>query len=461
VSVLRNNLRSFGYAIVVSLFFCIYSCGSDVLVGYNQGDASGGNGGEGGTTGTGLGGGSAIAGASSGDANASCANGGPSIDLPTLDGCTSDLAKRLFLFSICVCNDLSYNGTLMTSSLADTTTPSDRLGGSVGVNGAYQGSSVASQLGGALWVQGDAQMAEEDIAGDLKCGGTLTVGGVSKVQHDTYVAGNVDAPELTIDGALYVPEGSSVNVQSALGGTFRQSVSVKEPCECNQAIDVAALTTSFRKNNDNEREALTATSLTTNEQKIVRSLPCGRYYFDAISESSAITLSLTGKSVIAIDGNLDNVGGLSILLGDDAELDLFISGDVNLSGPVVIGRRNRPSATRIYVGGRVAFSSNPVFYANWYVPNSPFVISSKSELWGALHVQSLELSGSLTLHYDPTILELPSCTPSGQSCSSCRDCSNPTPACRNGTCAACSTDGDCCPPLRCNRGLCELETILL
>jgi hypothetical protein len=333
-------------------------------------------------------------------------------------------------------------------------------GGSVGVNGAYQAGSVGSRLSGSLWVYGDTQLGEEDILGDLLCGGDLTVTGTSTVQKDAHVVGNAQAPSLTVAGTYYTEASSSVSIQSSAGGVVRQPVSIIEPCECDSPIDIASVAHSLVNENDNARAPIASSDFEDVVASAQQRFPCGRFYLTSVSGTGVLTWSVAGKVVIAIDGSVSNSGGLRIELADDAELDWFIAGDLTLSGPVVIGRVDRPSATRIYVGGRVAFSSNPELYANWFVPNQPFVVSSRTEMWGALHVDSLELSGALSVHYDPAIVDLPSCTEAGKGCSSCHDCANPTPACRNGTCSACESDSDCCPPFRCASGACELETVM-
>jgi hypothetical protein len=42
----------------------------------------------------------------------------------------------------------------------------------------------------------------------------------------------------------------------------------------------------------------------------------------------------------------------------------------------------------------------------------------------------------------------------GSGCGSCKDCDNQ--ACINGTCGACTNDGQCCPPLQCVMGVCTI-----
>ncbi|HEY5961568.1 MAG TPA: hypothetical protein VIV60_33645, partial [Polyangiaceae bacterium] len=80
---------------------------------------------------------------------------------------------------------------------------------------------------------------------------------------------------------------------------------------------------------------------------------------------------------------------------------------------------------------------------------------------GSLFVGGLRSSAGLKVHYDQSVLELPSCHQTNQTCGSCYDCANPTPACRNGKCESCQVDADCCPPLYCNHGACQVEPVLL
>ena len=47
------------------------------------------------------------------------------------------------------------------------------------------------------------------------------------------------------------------------------------------------------------------------------------------------------------------------------------------------------------------------------------------------------------------------CPPPPGGCSSCLDCGNQ--ACVDGVCGECTNDGQCCPPLVCIGGRCDLS----
>ena len=444
----------------------------DILVGYNLGGRDDGQAGASSTAGGGFGGsqasGFSAGGTSSGTGGTgtatpgSCSNGGPDIRLDPIGGCTTDLARHAFPFAICTCSDLVSTNRIATDAFDSGATGSADNAGSIGVNGSYDAQDIASQLGGSLWVMGQTKFGNHDIAGDLNCAQSLAVTTNSRVHGNASVVGTLAAPTLTINGSLTVPSGTAVNVGSAQAGTsYVSSLTIATPCNCQTPIDIAAIVDFFRTTNDNASQALAPSTFSVAEGNLERTLACGRYYLDSLGGTGSITLHLTGKTALAVGGDISNSGGLVFDLGTGAELDLFVNGNLEWSGNVTLGDPNHPAATRIYVTGQAAFSANVALYANLYVPNQPLVMSAPSEVWGAIFAQSIQTSGGLTVHYDQSILDLASCTPSGQSCRTGQDCANPTPACRNGTCAACQGNGDCSPPLYCNQGLCQVQAILL
>jgi hypothetical protein len=475
--------RGAGVAIALGLASC---SGEDLLVGYNgaitaaqAGAAAGGTsisaGGvnvsglsisAGGANATGLPvavGGVAGAGTSLGTEVTYCARGGPSIKLPNIGVCASDLARRVFSFAICSCTNLDATSTITTDSFGASSTTRADVGGSIGVNGHYWvDDDIDAHIGGSLWAAGWIEFGQHDVAGDLECGGHLEVSGESRVHQNVYAATRVIAPELTIDGTLYQSDGNTTDIGSAKGGVrYLSTVPIATPCDCASPLDIQSVASYFENDNDNATQSLSQIALASVEGTTEYSLPCGRYFFDSIGGTGAITLHLTGKTIIAVGGDVSNSGGLSLLLDPDAELDLFVDGNVALSGTVVLGNPNRPAAARVYVAGVVAMSNSVALYANWYIPNYPLYVSAPTELWGAIFAQSLDVSGGLVVHYDRSILDLASCNSTAQTCSSYRDCANPTPACREGKCDICQLDSDCSPPLYCSQGRCEIESIIL
>jgi hypothetical protein len=373
--------------------------------------------------------------------------------------CTGDLGKKTFLFAICSCSGLTANNTLKTDSFDSgdpNMTPMD--GGSVGVNGPYTASSQVD-IGGSLWVDGKLQnFNAHEVAQQLKCSGDVTAASTSHVAGDLYTEGNLFAQNmtLTIDGDLYIPADKVNQGAKVLGSTIKGPVDVKTPCDCDDLIDVPKIVAGYMADNDNDALPIAADALVGLPQPESIELPCGRYFFTAIDSNSSLDITLTGRTVIAIAGDVKNAGAFNLVLGPDAELDLFIAGDATFNNVAAIGDPKRPAATRIYVGGSFKFASAFTLGANLYQPNAVFTANNVSEIWGSLFVGGLQLASPLVVHYDQAILELDGCDDPGKGCGDCHDCANPTPACtEEGTCGPCVTDDDCCPPLVCDAGICK------
>ena len=152
-------------------------------------------------------------------------------------------------------------------------------------------------------------------------------------------------------------------------------------------------------------------------------------------------------------------GLLNIQLADKAELDLFVAKKMTTSASVTIGNKERPAATRVYVGDSWSCGGPPLFYGNLYMPNGIFVSPSAIEIYGSIVAKGFDFGSMVTLHYDEAILDLIGCDDPPPTCKDCHQCMNPKPACKGGTCQPCSENADCCPPLVCNGGSCGVPIV--
>ncbi|MEZ4380335.1 MAG: hypothetical protein R3A79_03250 [Nannocystaceae bacterium] len=374
------------------------------------------------------------------------------------DMCTADLGKKTFLFAVCSCTGLTANNLLKTDSFDSEMMGMMVMdGGSVGVNGMYSAASTVD-VGGSLWVDGAIQTNNtQEVAQVLQCGGDWTATSPFHVGIDAFVEGDVNGQNktITIDGDLHIPQGNALNGASVGGATIKEPVMVKTPCDCDDLIDVAAIVQGFQVNNDNAAEGIVPDQLIGISRETQLELPCGRYYFDGIDANHALTITLTGRTVIAIAGDVKTAGAFTIELGPDAELDLFIAGNAELNNAATIGDTERPAATRIYVGEAFKFASNFTLGANLYQPNATFTANNTAEIWGSIFVGGLNLASPFIVHYDQAILDLEGCEDPNGGCEDCHDCANPTPACKDGGCGPCESTADCCPPLNCIAGECK------
>lgn len=377
------------------------------------------------------------------------------IPIPGTNDCTGDIGKKVFLFAMCSCTSFTSQNTVNTDSV-DASKPGMTLtGGSVGVNGNYA-SSAFNDIQGAFVVGGtfDSQNTH-NVEQNFTVAGTTHVGAPATAKSDAYLGAAVTGPPdfFTISGKMYTPVTANVNQVKDLGGFSITPVTVPTPCDCTDQVDIAAIVAAFKTNNDNLTNMILTDAFTAmpNYPKDI-TLPCGRYYFDGIVVNNPATLRLQGRTVLAIDGNIDMSGPLTIELAPGAELDMFVTGTVFLNNAATIGSQTSPKSTRIYIAGNdVTMTGQLALSANFYLPNAVFNITNDLEMWGALFAKQISSSGRVKVHYDEGILKIPGCQGGDEPCKDCGDCVNPNPTCgADGTCGPCTNDQDCCPPLTCD-----------
>jgi hypothetical protein len=257
------------------------------------------------------------------------------------------------------------------------------------------------------------------------------------VAGDVHAGGDVvaDAP-LTVDGTLHLAEGANA---TGVQAGFTVTEPTAPPCDCNNVLPVPALVAPFATSNDDAQVGLAPSSLAVAPSAPL-SLPCGRYYFDSIG-GDALTLTLTGRAAIFVGGSIDLATRLAIDLAPGAELDLFVAGDVRLHD-VTLGAQTAPARTRVYVGGSIfTLDGSAALGLNLYAPRATVQLSGNQEMSGSLFVGALEMSGAFTIHYDESILATQGCAPPR--------------ACYGGS--TCSTDTDCCGPLKCRANICSAD----
>jgi hypothetical protein len=387
--------------------------------------------------------------------------------------CTGDLAAK-FRFAVCACGSMTISGQLTTDSI-DSTADAQAAGSSASIaaNGALT-TYTHTMLGGSVWASGAsiAQGApavvlrgDGTIARDVQSGANLEVGGAFHVGGNVFANGSVvvDDPDagdnLGVSGTLHVPEGGVVSpAVAAIGGVAVQPVSVPPPCDCSSPIQVFTIVSAAKNNNDDAVIGLAPTALENPPAPL--SLPCGRYYVYGITGVS-VHLALTGHVVLFVDGDVNVDNTLQVDLSPDAELDLFVAGSVGVGNMNMgtFGNTNAPGRVRLYVGGQaLQLGPSVMVGANIYAPYATVTISSDLTMGGALLASEFTISAVVTIHYDPSVLAATGCTPPGGSCQTCNDCPGATPACVNRTCAACTTNADCCAPLVCSSGRCLQAT---
>lgn len=339
-----------------------------------------------------------------------CDGSGPVV---LADGtCTGDLARSIFQRGLCTCGLLAPTSTFQTDGFDSSVAPwvSGGGGGEVASNGnaAFNGTT---QIGGDLTVAGGGIEAGDalNVTGDLSVLGTLgRPGSTVTVGADAAIGGGINVVSLQVAGTLTTPAGSSRAGTITAANDVSGPVTIAPPCSCN-TFDVTGIIGRYRTSNDDSIAGLSADSLAELTGDVTRDLPCGALYFSRIqstSEGSTTTLRATGRTAVFVAGDVNVKGPLVIELGANANLDLFVGGVLNLPASSRLGDASRPTALRIWVAGGGAFnlSGGAILAGSLYAPRGDLTSSDgRLEVYGAILVNQIANVGVLTVHQDLAI----------------------------------------------------------
>jgi hypothetical protein len=380
-------------------------------------------------------------------------------------GCVGRLERALFSYALCACGDLKSDGTALVIDSFDSRqgqyTPGEN-GAAVGVNGMWFASASRVQIGSAI-LAGGASIASDNflVAGDLweKNPLTATSSGI-RIARDLWAAGDVTAPatrSVNVGRDAYLAPGRSGSDRLALGGSpqFR-NFDVPAPCACD--LNIPALVSQAQTANDNSAPGLSSIASSLGFATGIVPLPCGRLAFSGDTTlTSTVAFTVAQRTALFVEGNLSITGLASFDPGTTGELDIFVSGNLFVTGTVVIGNPKRPYATRLYVGGNaINVSGAAVAALELYAPHAAVQLPGATDVYGAVVGQNISTSGAARVHFDRAILD----TSNGCSvapppvCDSCEQCTAGL-ACVAGSCGPCTRDADCCEPMVCASGTCQ------
>jgi len=438
-----------------------------------------------------------------------CDGGGPPIDvLPgSSGGCTGQIAGVTFTFALCSCTDVGALSATLTTDGFDSTqgpyVPGDD-GASVGVNNTISDTALMS-IGGDLWVAGASGMSTKGdiaIAQRLLIAHDLTFSKLLTVNEDSFIGGSISrqgSGTFTTVDALTTPSCPPNGVGGVqYGSCVAAAPTVPAPCDCNASnegkIDVRSIVTFFSNpaNNDNASINLSQTVLDNPSGTIRIDLPCGKYYLNSINGAHPITIVAHGHVGLFIGGAIANSQELILDLDPTSTLDIFVGGVEKGGQDLTIGNPSYPRLTRVFYGSNTTkgngactsnsdcssgicsggncvgsgignltnafqLSGNSFLNGLFYAGFGKVQISNPLEMYGAIFAKVYDASNPTTIHFDRAAADLASeCNEvPPTTCTDCKDCNNQ--ACGVfGFCTACTDDFDCCAPLRCNSGTCEL-----
>jgi len=406
----------------------------------------------------GAGGGDAM-----GDAGGYCEGLGPPVLVGDTTGTTTDcagsIAARVFNNSVCTCTDLNVGGYMKTRSFHSGMDPMEiGSGGPVGVDDRY--SSIGyTDIGGTLVIAGTSSLRFAgylQVGGDFKADGNVESLGLIEIGRDGWVNGDITAIGVVDVGRdLHQRPGTRLLAVPRIDGDhIFDTFTVEPPCDCRPEalVDIDAIVDDARTHNDNARIGLDPGALASVIGLGVDiTLPCGRFYLSSIGGAGSITLHVDGRTALFVEGNVNALGVLEVEIGPSGELDVFIKGNLLSIGLGSWGTRDRPAASRIYVGGDgdVTLIGASGFVGNVYAPRSRITAVGATNLYGSIFGRVIDMPGYLDVHYDRAILDAgDECPPPAGGCGMCTaSCGDE--ACIGGMCAPCTSDMDCCAPLVC------------
>jgi hypothetical protein len=335
-------------------------------------------------------------------------------DDPLVGGaCSGQVAEDTFASALCSCEDTNIAGYLRTRSYREDDAAGDLLA-NVGVNRNYITTGYAN-VGGSFTVAGPRDVLFGGLlsAGqDLLLEPAADVAGVVDVGRDAWLGNELRAfGRVAITRDLYADGGAGFRGIALVdvGGERRtQDVSIEPPCACGagEIIDVAALVDEAEQQNDNASIGLDAGELNVVAGIGAQiTLPGGRYYVDQIGGIGGVTLNVSGKTALFIGDDLLATGAFRVELEPDAELDIFVRDNLVITGAALFGDRERPSATRVYVGGTgdVAVAGYGAFVGNLYAPTANVLVGGFGQIYGSLFGKNINAAGFLSVGYDAAI----------------------------------------------------------
>lgn len=313
--------------------------------------------------------------------------------------------------ALCSCTDLE------ASNVIEAPGDSDIIG-DVGANERIF-ASAPIRIDGRVISSGEARFDNVLEANGLEVENTLTASNEVTI-HDDATLGGLDIPGSRVDvtGTLTVPEGTDLSSVDSSGQIVYDDLEVEPPCDCSEDVDYDALREDFRDIDDDDDDDFENYAEVVddeaqylypapprllsglNEERTVH-LACGKYYFDEIQSSAALTIVAVGDVDIFVDGDVNVAGPLVITAEEDASLDLYVAGSFTPDNTVDLGRPSEPDALRFYVRDEVRLAGPTVLSGSLFCPNAPAIFDNTLESEGAILARSLDFAAPIRVTDGP------------------------------------------------------------
>ena len=267
--------------------------------------------------------------------------------------------------------------------------------------------------------------------------------------RDTQINGNLINNGPLVIGRNLLVAGSVYNADSLwVGGELSDlTTAVIPPCPCTneEILDIATIVDISRHDNQNEEMQLASDSLASVNGVEDLHLACGRYYLDRVVGNGTVTIDLEGPTALFVGGNFALDGDLNIILEESGRLDVFVNGDLDLTGLVDSWGMTKPSDIRFYVGGNNEITLTNVSGFNLYAPRARVTAPRGGDVYGSIFAREFRASDDTRIHVDQDTLKV------GQNCG--EDKTGDEQCVGFGD--SCEEDEACCVPLSCINNLCQ------
>jgi hypothetical protein len=351
---------------------------------------------------------------------ASCANGGPSpsVTLGSQTVCADALGSTTFLlWATCSCGGLQADANNVAIDAYDSTKgpyegPSTP-GGDVGVNGAVNVNNPMS-VSGSLSVGGTNPIVTRalTVGTDLHVASAIVNPGPVTIAGDAFVGAGIETSDpFKITGALHQPAGAQNSASVTYGSLAPGPVSVTPPCACggSDVLPIAALVTQHQTMNDDNAVGLNPDVLSNLNAPARLDLPCGSFYLSEIEDNAPVVIYVHGRVALYVGGNV-GVRQTAFALDPDAEIDVFVAGDLDVDAATALGSPNYPALARLFVAGKVGINAPVTISGFLYAPNAKYDLNDTTTVYGGLFVGDFG-GRDVLVHYDRALRNpSPSCS---------------------------------------------------
>ncbi|MDC0714681.1 hypothetical protein POL68_39900 [Stigmatella sp. ncwal1] len=325
--------------------------------------------------------------------------------------CSAQVAQQAFPYALCTCETLALSAPLRVDAFHGSQGPYTvgERGGALGVNGNLTSDNVVD-VGGALSAEGLIRMGFSlSVGGDLHGSGSLMGNGTFSMAQNARVRGNVEVGSLTVGGRLTVPSESILTGPIQAAEVLRQPVEALSPCGCAPAaqVDIAAFVANHERVNHNADIGLEPSALEGFTGSRTLELPCGRFYLNRIAGQGGLTIVAQGRTALFVGEGVSLGEHLAVQVqGPEAELDLFIGGDVAVTGSLLLGGGAKTPRMRVYIAGAgiLTLPVDSAIEGHLYAPQVLLRLSGNAEVFGSVFVRRVEASNTALLHHDLDVL---------------------------------------------------------